>query len=197
MPALRAAPAIACASSMLSCASRRCASRAPGARCARPAAWTTAVAPSNARASASARRSCRSPTKRMPGPVACRSSRTQPSKARPSAANAAHSAEPMKPAAPVTITRPRGAGALEPAPAMLAVEAPAAAHEPAHVREALGGRVATVMHDLHRGHVGRAGDLVEAHAPVEVLEIEEEARIEPARAVDGVAAHEHEGTGQR
>src|SRR5205085_8495114 len=99
--------------------------------------------------------------------------RTHPMQRRCCATNASSTAAPRKPRAPVTTTVP----ALEPAPAMLAVEAATALHEPAHVREALARRVPAVMHDVHRRHVRGARDLVQAHAPVEVLEVQEEARV--------------------
>ena len=85
----------------------------------------------------------------------------------------------MKPSAPVTTTI-----GSEPLPAVQAIEAPAAAHEPADVPQALARGVPAVMADLDGRHVRGLGDAVEPHAPVEVLEVQEELGIEAAGAVD-------------
>src|SRR4029453_18526374 len=80
-------------------------------------------------------------------------------------------------------------------PAVLAIEKEGAAHEPADVLPPLAGRTAAVMHRAKRRQVGCGADLVEAHAPVVVLEIEKKFRVEAARRVDRLPAHEHAAAG--
>src|SRR5438045_5143962 len=114
---------------------------------------------------------------------------------RPVAMQCATSAEPMNPSAPVitimlevSCDKPR---LSDDSPAVLAIEAHAALHEPADVLPSLARRASTVVDDAKRRHVRRFADLAQTHAPVVVLEIQEELRIEAAGRVDGLAAHEH------
>src|SRR5712671_2080978 len=51
---------------------------------------------------------------------------------------------------------------------------------------------AAMMDDSHSGNVCAPGHAVQTHAPVEILEIKEKARIETAGRFDRLAAHEHE-----
>src|SRR5262245_28782142 len=80
---------------------------------------------------------------------------------------------------------------------MLAVETDGALDEPADMPGALVRRVTAVMHDPHRRQICRLRDLVDPHAPIVILEIEEEARIESAGRIDRRAPHEYARTRHR
>src|SRR5215831_16370870 len=84
---------------------------------------------------------------------------------------------------------------LDEAPAVLVIEAHAASHEPANVLPTFACGAAAVMDDAKRGKPGGLSDLVQAHAPIEVFEVEEEFRIETAGRVDRLAADEHAAAG--
>src|SRR2546421_11248602 len=75
---------------------------------------------------------------------------------------------------------------------MLVEEADRTLSEFDNVPPTLARRAAAVMNDSHRRHIRALRDRVQAHAPVEVLEIEEITWIEAAGGVDRVPAHEHE-----
>ena len=77
---------------------------------------------------------------------------------------------------------------------MLAVETERALREPADVLPAFARGAATVMNDAERRQVGSLRHLVQPDAPIEVLEVEEELRIESAGRVDCLAANEHAAT---
>src|SRR5207248_2427987 len=102
----------------------------------------------------------------------------------------------MNPLAPVTRTRPFNdtcpPRTLSPFPAMLAIEPSRALREPGNMPPSFLRRAAAVVHDSHRRHVSASGDLVQAHAPIEVLEIEEVSGIEAAGRVDGFPSRQHE-----
>src|SRR5438270_9849064 len=57
--------------------------------------------------------------------------------------------------------------------------------------KALARRATAMMHNAHIRQVSAFGDAVQPHAPVVVLEVEEELRIEPARRIDRLAPHQH------
>src|SRR6476469_6358859 len=78
---------------------------------------------------------------------------------------------------------------------MLRIEAHAACEKPADVPQAFRRRGAAVMDDADTRHERVARHHAKPHAPVEVLEVEEEARIETAGAVDHVAPDDQERTG--
>src|SRR6185436_18141843 len=96
----------------------------------------------------------------------------------------ATSAVPMKPSAPVITIMPEPSWDKPPlsdeSPAVLAIEAHAALHEPADVPPSFARRAATVVDDAKRRQVRGLADLAQAHAPVVVLEIQEEPGIEAA-----------------
>src|SRR5205823_12071710 len=106
----------------------------------------------------------------------------------------------MNPLAPVTRVRPLRRTCsppmpdplLNPFPAVLAIEPSGALREPGDVPPAFLRGAAAVVHDYHRRHIGASGDAVQAHAPIEVLEIEEIARVESARRVDRFPPRQHE-----
>src|SRR6202795_5402476 len=75
---------------------------------------------------------------------------------------------------------------------MFVEEARRAAHEVSDMARPFSGGAAAVMDDSHSGNICASGHAVEAYAPVEILEIKEEARIEAAGRFDRLAAHEHE-----
>src|SRR5664279_4924950 len=130
------------------------------------------------------------------------SRRTRPRNATPVWRQCAHSARPTKPSAPVTTTSARPFTAAsspgsEPSPSVAPIEAHRAGHEVIDVAQSLACRAAAVVSDLDAGHIGRPGDTIQPHAPVEVLEIEKKTRIEAARLVDRRPLHEHERAGQR
>src|SRR5215469_3005305 len=79
-----------------------------------------------------------------------------------------------------------------PLPAVLVEEAGRAASESKHVAPALARRAAAVVDDAHAGNVYAARDSVQPHAPVEILEVQKESRIEPAGGIDGLATNQHE-----
>src|SRR6059058_5775237 len=83
---------------------------------------------------------------------------------------------------------------LSPLPAVLVEEADRALREFDNVPPALARSADAVMNDPHRWHIRALRDAVQAHAPVEVLEIEEITRIEATGGVDRVPPHEHEAT---
>src|SRR6188472_4166211 len=152
-------------------------------------------------------------------PVAASGAWTKRRIARPLADARAQNARPMKPLAPVTATamsapavscrgklidppfalarsglvRPRGGpSGSQPPPAVLRVEAKAAADELRDVAPAFARRSATMMDDADARHERVARHFFHPHAPVEILEIEEKSWIEPAGAVNGFAPSEHE-----
>src|SRR5437660_24039 len=110
-------------------------------------------------------------------------------------------AVPTKPPAPVTAINAlsRGAGIVtsEPLPAMLAIETHAALHERFDMPPAFACGVAAVMNDAHRWHVRGGRDARKPHAPIVILEVEEEQRVETAGPIDRRAAHQHERAGER
>ena len=57
--------------------------------------------------------------------------------------------------------------------------------------------LAAIVNDTHRWHVRRGRDTRKPHAPVVILEVEEERWIEAAGPVDRFAAHQHERAGER
>ena len=71
------------------------------------------------------------------------------------------------------------------------VEADTAADEPADVRAALARRVTAVVHRAKRRQVDGLRDLVQPHAPVVILEIEEILGVEAAGDVDRLALDQH------
>src|ERR1700687_1302911 len=75
---------------------------------------------------------------------------------------------------------------------MLVEEACRAAYEISDMARPFCRCAAAMMDDFHSGNIRGSGHAVEAHAPVEVLEIKEEARTEAAGRFDRLAAHEHE-----
>src|SRR5580700_2053662 len=81
-----------------------------------------------------------------------------------------------------------------PPPAMLVVEPQCAPREHDNVPPAFARRATTVMHDADCRYVRALRHAVQAHTPVEVLEVEEVARIETASGIEGLPAHQHETT---
>src|SRR6202163_2311945 len=75
---------------------------------------------------------------------------------------------------------------------MLVEEARGDAHEISDMARPFSRCGATVMDDFHSGNICTSSHAVEAYAPVEILEIKEEARVEAAGRFDRLAAHEHE-----
>src|SRR5947207_10025704 len=110
-------------------------------------------------------------------------------------------AVPTKPPAPVTAIKAlsRGPGIVtsDPLPAVLAIETYAASHERFDMPPPFACGFAAVMNDAHRWHVRGGCDARQPHAPIVILEVEEERRVEAAGPIDRRAAHEHEGAGER
>src|SRR6478672_2414769 len=88
---------------------------------------------------------------------------------RPVAMQCATSAVPMKPSAPVITIMPELSWnkprPSDESPAVLAIEAHSALHEPADVLPSLARRAATVVDDPKRRQIRRLADLPQAHAP--------------------------------
>ena len=165
--------------------------------CARPARWTIAAAPAT---SASSSRVGRAPRGRAHGPQlrgACAPAAKCAARRRGTAARSprqcAHSARPMKPPAPVTTTgRAPSPGRSEPIASHAcgrsggrSARTRRCARSPCARRRRRGERRETP------GSYAVRVTLVEPHAPVEVLEVEEELRVEAAGGVDRVPLHQH------
>src|SRR5215211_3353836 len=87
-------------------------------------------------------------------------------------------AVPTKPPAPVTtinaLSRVGDVTKLEPFPAVFAIKTYAALHERLDMPPAFARRVTAIMNDAHRRHVCRCRHARKPHAPIVILEVEEE-----------------------
>src|SRR5438105_1331346 len=80
----------------------------------------------------------------------------------------------------------------QPFPAMFVEKPRRAAHEISDVTRAFFPGAAAVMDDPHPGDIRGPGYPIEAHAPVEILEVQKKLRIEAAGRFDRFPANEHE-----